>query len=427
MVALIEPIGPIAPVPFGLMPFEGLINSQNGLSPVFDFSNYLGGKANSGKYCLLVKAKKGLIRLRVDEIISLDSSTYPNESNIPWANDEIEAMLKDFSDASKSAHDINASLKLAPAGSRSLLIIQADEQIFAFDIQGVSFIEHHKNTKPLNPKDTIHRIVTLQDGSLVSGISLGKWLGSEENNIGNELWSIGRKTNDAVNVITAPQILGVEAIELSLFYKIQSNHGNDIWINHPKYGAIKVLNIEHFDSTGVNHISQELESLIGNIPANCVPEKITKTTIHNAGLGLNFEKFGLVLPIELVEAVNNKVSNKSARSKPFKHSLPAFDLAKIPGIETTQQNQDERRSITIRQPNQKNISFLAPEIYEPSSESLWEPLPSLPKALSKMVSAVRVQNDYCELLLNPQTVSSSPPAEIQKIAKKAFCGWISHT
>jgi len=426
MVALIEPIGPIAPVPFSLMPFEGLINSRNGLSPVFDFSNYLGGKTNSGKYCLLVKAKKGLIRLRVDEIISLDSSAYPNESNIPWANDEIEVMLKDFSDASKNAHDLNSSLKLAPIGSRSLLIIQADEQIFAFDIQGVSFIEHHKNTKPLNPKDTLHRIITLQDGSLVSGISLSKWLGPYENNLEAELWSIGRKTSGAVNVITAPQILGVEAIELSLFYKIQNNHSNDIWINHPKFGAIKVLNIEHFDSTGVNHISQELESLIGNIPAKPVLEKTIKTTINSAGLGMNFKKFGLVLPIELVEAVNNRISNKSARNKPFKHSLPAFDLTKIPGLETLEQNQDERRSITIRQPNKKNISFLAPEIYEPSSEGAWEPLPSLPKSLSKMVSAVRVQNDYCELLLNPQTVSSSPSAEIQKIANKAFCGWINH-
>jgi hypothetical protein len=427
MVRLVEPIGPIAPVPFSLSPFEGLINSQNGLSPIFDFSHHLGGKAQSGKYCLLIQAKKGLIRLRVDEIISLDSSTYPNEANIPCAIDEIDAMLKDFRDSSKNVCSTIESLKIAPVESISLLIIQAGSQIFAFDIHGVSFIEHHKKNKPLNPKDTLHRIVTLQDESLVSGISLSSWLEADGGNAEGDLWSIGYKNNELATVITVPQILGVEAVELPLIHKIQNNGESAIWINHPKYGAIKVLNIEYFSSTGSNQITKDTEALIDKSPTQPTLEKTLNTSNGSSGLGVRFDQFGLVLPIELVGSVNTKISNINARKKPFKHSLPAFDLNKIPGLAISQPDHGERRSITVRQPNQRNIVFLAPEIYEPSNGGVWEPTPTLPKSLSKMVSAVRVQDSYCELLLNPQVVSDSPSADIQKIANKAFCGWINHS
>ena len=89
-VVSVEPTGAIAPIPFGKMPFEGLISGAYGTTPVFNLSAHLGETASSGKYCLILRTPKGLIRVKTDSVVALNANENPNHENVLSATEDIE-------------------------------------------------------------------------------------------------------------------------------------------------------------------------------------------------------------------------------------------------------------------------------------------------------------------------------------------------
>jgi hypothetical protein len=211
---------------------------------------------------------------------------------------------------------------------------------------------------------------------------------------------------------------------MSLFHLIEDGQKKTIWINHPKHGAIRLLNVDDFTKDGEGAIHESIFKLIDSNPhKNIGPEEI-KAIQNDAGIGINLGLFGLVLPTEVIAHVDNKALASSIKQKPYKHSLPTFDLNQITKLtsgETAQTN--ERRAITVRTSANKNLIFLAPNIYEPNKLAPWEPLPIMPKSAAKLFTAIRVNNGHCEMLLNSSVLSDPPPASLNKITKNAFCGW----
>jgi hypothetical protein len=127
--------------------------------------------------------------------------------------------------------------------------LQANERLYAFDIECVDFIEHHKKIHQL---DGLKQIVTLQNDNLVKGTSLSKWLKHDDVQEQKELWSIGYSDTNTSAAITVENILGIESIPMSLFHLIEDGQKKTIWINHPKHGAIRLLNVDDFTKDQVN-------------------------------------------------------------------------------------------------------------------------------------------------------------------------------
>ena len=397
--------------------------SIHGTSPLFNFGTQIGEKSSAGNNCVLLQSKKGLVRLKTDAIVSLKSSEHPNAENIPDAIEEVEKMLDGFSNASKNIQASNTVV--SPVIARSALILQCNSRILAFDIEGVEFIEHHQAIHIPDANQPLRSIVTLQNGDLANGIPLGKWLDLGTNENQPDLWSIGYGGQDYKNVITVNAILGIESIPTGLFYAIKNAGQEELWINHPTHGAIRLLNVVNFTDDSVNAITEKVKEQINHIPSlDESPQKLIQA-VNNAGLGIHFGPFGLVLPTELIAHVNGKINLATIKKKPFRESLAAYNLSKITELNGGKENNSsDQRSIAIRSQSKRNIIFIAPNLYEPNKELAWEPLPILPKQLGKFINALRLNNGRCEMLLNPSVISNPPQAYVAKIAKSAFCGWL---
>jgi hypothetical protein len=418
-VVSVEPTGAIAPIPFGKIPFEGLSSGAYGITPVFNLSAHLGTTESSGKYCLILQTLKGLISIKADSVIALNANENPNHESILNAADDIEVMLTDFSGTKNSSTVTHEQMALTP--TRSALILQNNSKCYAFDIEDVDFIEHHKKIECLN---SFKQIVTLQNDHLINGISLSKWMHADQSLPNKELWSIGFSHEQSQSVITVENILGIESISLSLFHVIENHQEKNIWVNHPQYGAIKLLTVDEFRPDRPDLITQKIHAQI-----RCLPNektKVQKISIakSDAGIGINLGSYGLVLPTEMISMVSNKTISSDLKKKPFKKALPTFDLTQVAHLISGENfSINDRRAITVRSPSNKNLVFLAPNIYEPSKESLWEPLPMMPKSAAKFISAIRVANGQCEMLLKSSALTDPPPSPLSKIAKTAFCGW----
>ncbi|QWD64907.1 hypothetical protein [Polynucleobacter sp. MWH-UH2A] len=420
-VVLVEPTGLIARIPFGKPPFEGLMSGNFGTTPVFNLSTHLGEKESCGKYCVILQTKKGLIRLLIDSIVTLNASDYLGHDEIPSIGGDIDALLEDFILLNKKSINAIEYEQALVMPSRSALILQANQNLYAFDIECVDFIEHHKKIDQL---DSFKQIVTLQNDDLVKGISLSRWLKQEGAQEQRELWSIGYSDANSSTVITVESILGIESIPISLFHIIRDGQKKIIWINHPKYGATRLLSVDDITKDGDGPIHEGIFKLIDSNPREKIGFNEIKTIQNNAGIGVNLGMFDLVLPTEVIAHVDNKTLTASIKQKPFKRALPTFDLCQITKLNSGESSHiNERRAITVRNSANKNLIFLAPNIYEPSKLAPWEPLPIMPKSAAKIFSAIRVENGRCEMLLNSSALSDPPPTSLNKITKNAFCGW----
>ena len=420
----IEPIGKIAPIPFGAPPFEGLMSSVHGTAPVFNYGSHLGEKNCAGKYCLVVQTPKGIIRLRVDSVVSLNADTRSEYEKVLCAQEEIEAMLSNYDVAANIEPVIQE--KTAFVETRSILVLQTNADLVAFDIEGITFIERHKEAKAIDAANRVQRIVTLQNEQLVCGKALNNWLNEKDSNPRKEAWSIGYLDSGDTCVVTTQNILGIEQVNIQQFNSVKHNGKSEIWINHPKHGALRVLNVECFKSESSDSITNGLIDQTKNREYKAHQEKTTSHSINNAGVGISFEQFKLVLPTNIISHINSRKPGSKPQKKPYKHSLPAFDLSAIAEFEDKKtQVKSVKRAITIKSSAKEEIVFLTSNIYEPNKEASWEPLPLLPQSLGKLVNAIRIADGQCELLLKPSALSNPPPEPLQKIAKTAFCGWIN--
>ncbi|QKM65255.1 hypothetical protein DCO17_08430 [Polynucleobacter tropicus] len=420
-VVSIEPAGLIARIPFGKPPFEGLMSGNYGTTPVFNLSTHLGEKESTGKYCLILQTKKGLIRLLMDSVVTLNANKYLGHDEIPTISSDIDTLLEDYGLNNKKTINAIEHEQVLITPARSALILQANQRLYAFDIECVDFIEHHKK---INQLDACKQIVTLRNDDLVKGTSLSKWLKQDDAQEQKELWSIGYSDENSPATITVENILGIESIPVPLFHIIRDGQKRNIWINHPKHGAIRLLNINDFTKDGNGPIHEGIFKQIDSNPLKKISPNEIKIDQNKAGIGINLGLFGLVLPTEVIAHVDNKTFATSIKQKPFKRALPTFDLSQITNPTSSEASQiNERRAITVRTSENKNLIFLAPNIYEPDKSAPWEPLPIMPKSAAKIFSAIRVNNGHCEMLLSPSMLSDPPPAPLNKITKNTFCGW----
>jgi hypothetical protein len=126
----------------------------------------------------------------------------------------------------------------------------------------------------------------------------------------------------------------------------------------------------------------------------------------------------------MICSVSEKIALTSLQKKSTKNSIPTFDFSRISeGKKETSKRDAIRRVATVKFDNGNKALFMADEVYEPHSDQPWLPAPALPKPLSKIIQAVRIQADRCEFLLHPGFIHQLTEKDLLDLRKKTFAGW----
>ena len=421
MVKAIEPIQQAAPIPYSTECLEGLVSTIDGLSPQFNLAKFLGANPNTAKYSLIISTPKGLVRVTADAVLSLNTEAPTEPQSPPSIVEDIEALLTTFKAAPVQVNHFAVSKSIESETHQSILLIKVGNQTFGINGQDIELIERHATSIPLSSSNDVHRVISLHDGRLIGGVSSSLWLNIKDVQAEDEGWSIGYANNGHTIALTVSDVIGLEPIENSKFYKLL--HGDKVteWVNHPSIGAIEVLNIKAILLPKLHAASKDIES---NQPNQDAPSiKNTPTAQQKSGLGLELNGFRMVIPQELVKSVNTRLSLASLKRKPWKKTLPVFDLLKISNDKNMAQDAMVCRSATIQADQQTAVILTAHEVYEPDDLESWLPTPLLPSPLSEIVQGIRIKNHQCELLLEPQFMSKMSAEEIHSISEQTFAGW----
>ena len=421
----IEPFHKAAAIPFATEHLEGLVFNIDGLSPQFNLARFLGAKTDNPKYAVIVKTAKGLVRVSADAVLTLNADELPEHEKTISAMNDIEKLITSF-DAETGLNKKVQHTSALKKPTHSVLIVKVGDQTFGMHANTIHQIERHQKTKPGSLKNPTYRVITMQDGSLVSGISVGSWLQLKNTSPETEVWSIAYALNKKILALTVNEVIALDPIELTKFFMLEQEGEMHQWVNHPTLGAIEILNPEkmiHPDEyKAIKNIALEEEVHILT-EKETMHELATKDLKHQ-GVGLKFDRFNVVLPQEMISSVSEKMMLSSLHKKSSKDAIPAFDLLQVleDKKEPSKRNAT-RRVATVKFDNGNKAVFMAEEVYEPHSDQPWLPAPALPKPLSKIIQAVRVQDDRCELLLDPAFIHHLAEKDLKDLRKKTFSGW----
>ncbi|CAK0770730.1 hypothetical protein CCP3SC1_50066 [Gammaproteobacteria bacterium] len=220
------------PIPFSMLALEGMVAREGVLTPQIDWTVHWGGTRQAGRYRIQVQTSRGPVWFRVD---SVARTTLATEDVSTLA--EMEELIAPLAVA--SANSYSASIFRDTWDQEiTLLITETQGQTVALPAAAVARVERPSGIWAARQANEYQVALA---GELVTGVSLGYWLGHPTSEERENAWALVVAGNNGQVAILTTFVHGLISIPRHHLHRLVRNSGESVWYLDQQRGAIEVL------------------------------------------------------------------------------------------------------------------------------------------------------------------------------------------